>query len=549
MKIKWIIAMASAAYVGYGQACTNLIVGKKASADGSVIVSYSADDFGSFGYLRHFAAGKHAKGETRSVYDWETNNYAGEIEEAGETYNVIGNMNEYQVTITETTFGGRAELVDSTGLLDYGSLIYIALQRSKTAREAVGVMTGLVERYGYNSGGESFTIADKNEAWVMEMIGKGPGRKGAVWVAVRVPDDCICAHANQSRIHRFPLHDKDNCLYSKDVISFAREKGYFTGEKDSSFSFAEAYAPADFGALRFCEARVWSFFNRYADGMDKYLSYASGEDKEAEPMPLFVKPKRKLSVQDVKDMMRDHYEGTPLALDNDPGMGPFEAPYRPTPLTWEVDGKTYFNERPISTQQSAFVMVAQMRSQLPDYVGGVLWFGCDDANMMAFTPVYCCTNLVPECYSDRVADGLNFSFKSAFWVCNWVSSIVYPRYSRMFGELKAVRDRLEADYNALQGRTEKEALALAATEGKGETAARRYLTDYTNRTAAGMLYQWMELGKRLMVKYLDGGVRPEKDGQFVRTPGGLGVSVERPGYPERYRREIVKATGTRFESE
>ena len=475
MKIKWIMTVVLAVCTGYGQACTNLIVGKKASADGSVIVSYSADDFGSFGYLRHWAAGKHAKGAMRPVYNWENNNYAGEIEEAPETYNVIGNMNEYQLTITETTFGGRAELVDSTGLLDYGSLIYITLQRAKTAKEAIGVMTELINKYGYNSEGESFTIADKNEAWVMDLIGKGTGRKGAVWVAVRVPDDCICAHANQSRIRRFPLRDKENCLYSKDVISFAREKGYFKGKKDSDFSFADAYAPADFSALRFCEARVWSFFNRYVDGM------------------------------------------------------------------------TYFNERPISTQQSAFVMVAQMRSQLPDYVGGVLWFGCDDANMMAFTPVYCCTDLVPECYSDKVADDLHFSFKSAFWVCNWVSSIVYPRYSQLFGELKTVRDRLETDYNTLQEKTEKEAMALAGMEGEGMSAARKYLTAYTNRTAAGMLYEWMELGKRLMVKYIDGTVRPERDGQYVRTPGGLGVPVERPGYPERYRREIVKATGDRFE--
>ncbi len=546
MKSKWGLVLVLAVCSLRGEACTNLIVGKNASADGSVIVSYSADDFGSFGYLRHFAAGKHGKGSMRPVYNWETNNYAGEIEEAAETYNVIGNMNEHQLTITETTFGGRPELVDSTGLLDYGSLIYIALQRAKTAREAIRVMTDLIDRYGYNSGGESFTIADENEAWVMDLIGKGPGRKGAVWVAMRVPDDCICAHANQSRIRRFPMDDPENCLYAKDVVELAREKGYYKG-KDSDFSFCEAYAPADFSALRFCEARVWSFFNCYAEGMDRYLPYASGEDLQAEPMPLFVRPERKLSVQDVKDMMRDHYEGTPLALDDDPGMGPFEAPYRPTPLTWSVDGKTYFNERPISTQQSAFVMVSQMRSWLPDYVGGVLWFGCDDANMMAFTPVYCCTDLVPECYSDKVADGLNFSFKSAFWVCNWVSSIVYPRYSQLFGELENVRDRLEKDYNALQDRTEKEALALAKEDGKGEEAARDYLTDYTNRVAAGMLYEWMELGKRLMVKYLDGGVRPERDGQFLRTPGGLGVPVERPGYPERYRREIVKATGDRFE--
>ncbi len=544
MNFKWIITVSLAVFALYGQACTNLIVGKKASADGSVIVTYSADDFGSFGFLQHFPAGKHAKGTMRPVYNGETNNYQGEIPEASETYNVIGNINEFQVTVTETTFGGRPELVDTTGILGYTSLMYIALQRSKTAREAIHVITDLIEEYGYNSSGESFTIADKNEAWIMDLIGKGPGRKGAVWVAVRVPDDCVSAHANQSRIRQFPLKDKANCLYSKDVISFAREKGYYTGKKDSDFSFADAYAPADFSALRFCEARVWSFFNRCTDGMERYLPYASGEDIQGEPMPLFVKPKQLLSVHDVKMMMRDHYEGTPFAMDNDPGMGPFEAPYRPTPLTWKLDGKTYFNERPISTQQSAFVVVSQMRDYLPDYAGGVLWFGCDDANMIALTPVYCCTDAVPDCYSDKIADGLNFSFKSAFWLCNWVSSIVYPRYCLLFGELQTVRDRLETDYENLQGKIEKEAIEMA---GDNEKNARKFLTDYTMRTASGMMYAWMELGKRLMVKYVDGGERPEKDGQYLRTPGGFGVHVNRPGYPERYRREIIKATGDKYE--
>ena len=542
-KLTLSVALAVATVVN-AFACTNLIVGKNASADGSTIVSYSADSYGLFGELYHYPAGMHKKGTWIDVHEWDTGKYLGRIEQARQTYNVIGNMNEFQLTIGETTFGGRPELVDTTGIIDYGSLIYLGLQRSRTAREAIKVMTELVQEYGYYSSGESFTIADPNEIWIMEMIGKGPGVRGAVWVAVRVPDDCISAHANQSRIHQFDMSDKNNCMYSPDVISFAREKGYFDGV-NKDFSFAKAYAPLDFGARRYCEARVWSYFNMFTARGNEFLPYILGDTDT--PMPLFVKPDRKISVQDVKNAMRDHYEGTPLTLDNDPGMGPFEAPYRPTPLTWEVDGKMYFNERPISTQQSAFVMVAQMRSQLPDYVGGVLWFGCDDANMMAFTPVYCCTDLVPECYSDKVADDLHFSFKSAFWVCNWVSSIVYPRYSQLFGELKTVRDRLETDYNTLQEKMEKEAMALAGMEGEGMSAARKYLTAYTNRTAAGMLYEWMELGKRLMVKYIDGTVRPERDGQYVRTPGGLGVPVERPGYPERYRREIVKATGDRFE--
>lgn len=545
MNAKFFTVLLTVFCCGRAVACTNLIVGKKASVDGSVIVTYNADDYGSFGFLCHYPAARHEKGATRSIYDWETNNYRGEIEEVPETYNVIGNMNEHQLTVVETTFGGREELVDTTGLLDYGSLIYIALQRARTAREAIGVITSLVERYGYASEGESFTLADPEEAWIMEMIGKGPGEKGAVWVAVRVPDDCVSAHANHSRIRRFPLKDKQNCLYSRDVISFARKKGYFNG-KDVDFSFSEAYAPATFGALRFCEARVWSFFNHCVAGMDKYLPYASGMDLHAEPMPLCVKPDRLLSVQDVKNLMRDHYEGTPFALDNDPGQGPYEAPYRPTPLTYEVEGVTYFNERPISTQQTAFTLVAQMRSALPDYVGGVLWFGCDDPNMVAYTPVYCCTDRVPDSYSNKLADAFTFSFRNAYWVCNWISNMIYPRYSQLFGELQTVRDRLETDFNSLQAKVEQEALALAEAPDGGEVAARRHLTDYTSRAAQGMLDNWMELGKRLIVKYNDQAVKREKDGVYERTAGGYAKPVLRPGFPERYRRMLVKETGDRF---
>ncbi|MCM1107834.1 MAG: C69 family dipeptidase [Clostridium sp.] len=545
MKMKILLAILLSVMCAGAEACTNLIVGKGASADGSVIVTYNADDYGSFGFLCHYPAAKHKAGTTRSVYDWETNNYRGEIEEAAETYNVIGNMNEHQLTVVETTFGGREELVDPNGLLDYGSLIAIALQRARTAREAISVITGLVDKYGYASEGESFTLADPNEAWIMEMIGKGPDEKGAVWVAVRIPDDCVSAHANQSRIRRFPLKDKNNCLYSPDVISYARKKGYFKG-KDAEFSFSEAYAPADFSALRFCEARVWSFFNRCSRGFEQYLPYASGMDPKAEPMPLYVVPAFKLSVQDVKNMMRDHYEGTPFAMNNDPGQGAYEAPYRPTPLTWEVDGKTYFNERPISTQQTAFTLVAQMRSWLPNYVGGVLWFGCDDPNMIAYTPVYCCTDRVPECYSDQLADAFTFSFRNAFWVCNWVSNMIYPRYSQLFGELESVRNRLESDYNSLQGKVEKDVMDMIADDEKGEAEARRYLTDYTDRVAQGMLNSWMDLAKYLIVKYNDQAVKREKDGVYERTDGGYALPVIRPGYPERYRRQIVKETGDRF---
>lgn len=526
-------------------ACTNLIVGKKASADGSVIVSYSADSFGSFGFMCRYPAGKHPKGSMRPVYDWESNKYLGEIEEAAETYSVLGNMNEHQLTITETTFGGRPELVDTTGLLDYGSLIYITLQRARTAREAIDVMTGLIDRYGYNSSGESITLADPDEAWIMELIGKGPGRKGAVWVAVRVPDDCISAHANHSRIHQFPLKDKRNCVYSKDVIRFAREMGYFDG-KDADFSFSKAYAPADFSALRFCEARVWSFFNRHARGMESYVDYAMG-DVTKQPMPLFVKPTQKISVQDIKNMMRDHYEGTPMAMDQDISAGPFEAPHRPTPLTWKVDDKTYFNERPIGTQQSAFVLVAQMRNWLPDYIGGVQWFGCDDAGMIALTPVYCGNTEVPACYDEKQADIFTFSFKSAFWMCNWVSNMIYPRYKDLFGELQTVRDQLEQEYGTSQEAIEKQALTLAGTDGTQMSEACRFLTDYSNRTAQEMMDRWMALGQRLIVRYNDGLVLKEKDGHYECGEGGRPVAPERRGYPERFRKQIVKETGSRYQ--
>ena len=433
-----LLAVAAVAEV---PACTNLIVGKNASTDGSTIISYSADSYGLFGELYHYPAGTYKKGTLLDIYEWDTGKYLGQIEQARQTYNVIGNMNEFQVTIGETTFGGRPELVDTTGIIDYGSLIYLGLQRSRTAREAIKVMTELVQEYGYYSSGESFTIADPDEIWIMEMIGKGPGVKGAVWVAVRVPDDCISAHANHSRIHTFDMNDKDNCMYSSDVISFAREKGYFDG-LNKDFSFSRAYAPMDFGAVRYCEARVWSYFNMFTDRGNEFLPYIEG--KTSEPMPLFIKPNRKISVQDVKNAMRDHYEGTPLDISKDFGAGPYHAPYRLTPLDFEVDGQKYFNERPISTQQTGFVFVAQMRADLPDEVGGVLWFGTDDANMTVFTPVYCCADKVPVCYT-RVdgADYITFSWNSAFWIFNWVANMVYPRYDLMIGDVKGrIRSRL-----------------------------------------------------------------------------------------------------------
>lgn len=529
---------------GNALACTNFIVGKKASVDGSVMCSYSADDYGMFQNLAHFAAGKHAKGEMVQIYDWDTNKYHGEIPQAEETYNVIGNINEWQVTIGETTFGGREEMVDSTGIIDYGSLIYLALQRSKTAREAIKVMTSLVETYGYNSEGETFTICDPNEAWIMEMMGCGAGSKAVVWVALRIPDDAICAHANQSRIRTFNQKDKENVMCSKNVVKYARQMGWFSG-KDADFSFCDTYAAPDFGGRRFCEARVWTFFNMFADGMDQYVDYATGKVADAKPMPLWITPKRKLSVHDMEMAMRDHYEGTPFALDSDIGGGIWQMPYRPTPLSFKVDGKSYFNERPVSTQQSGFVYVSQMRSWLPREVGGILWFGNDDANMVAFTPVYCCTPKAPHCYNTPGVDNVTFSMDNAFWVCNWVSNMVYPRYSQMFGSLEAVRDSLDNSYFAMQAEVEAKALELS----KGDrNAAVAYLSEYTSDKAQQMLDRWKQLATYLIVKYNDMVVKEDVNGIFVRDQYGLGKRPTRPGYPEKYARELIKQTGNKFEA-
>lgn len=514
-------------------ACSNLIVGKKASVDGSVMVSYNADDYGMFGYLCHYPAGTHHKGTMRAIYDWDSGVYHGEIEEAPVTYNVIGNINEFQLSIGETTYGGREEMVDSTGILDYGSLIYVTLQRAKTAREAISVMTSLVEKYGYNSEGETFSICDPNEAWIMEMQGTGAGSKGVVWVALRIPDDAICAHANQSRIGKFNMKDKKNVLYSKNVISYARKMGWFNG-KDSEFSWKNTYAFPDFSGRRFCDARVWSFFNHYADDFDRYLPWALGKDKDAEDMPLWIVPNRKLSVADVENGMRDHYEGTALALDTTSiGGGIYEMPYRPTPLTFTVDGKQYFNERPISTQQTAFTFVSQLRSWLPREIGGVLWFGNDDANMVAYTPVYCGNTVQPACYNTKGADAVTFSSDNAFWLCNMVSNMVYPRYSQLFPELKAVRDSLETSYFANQTSIEKQAADLYQTD---KAAALKLLNNYSNAKADEMLANWKRLATRIIVKYNDMAVKKEKDGKLLQ-------SVTRPGYPISFGRKLVKETG------
>ena len=539
-----LMAVAMLGSVSEAEACSNFIVGKKASVDGSVMCSYSADDYGMFQNLCHYPAAKHAKGEMRKIFDWDSNKYYGEIPEAAETYNVIGNINEWQVTIGETTYGGREEMVDSTGIMDYGSLIYVALQRSKTAREAIKVMTTLANTYGYNSGGETFTICDPKEAWIMEMMGKGAGSKGAVWVALRIPDDAICAHANQSRIGKFNMKDKKNVMYAKDVVSFARSKGWFKG-KDADFSWKMAYAKPDFSGRRFCDARAWAMLNHFYD-MSPYLDWALGKNPDAQDMPLWVVPNKKVSVKDVEAVMRDHYEGTPLSVadGSDIGGGIWEMPYRPTPLMYKVDGKQYFNERPVSTQQSGFVFVSQMRSWLPREIGGVFWFANDDANMAAFTPVYCSMTQRPECYNTPGVDAVHFSKKNAYWVCNMTSNMVYPRYSLMFPTLKEVRDSLDNSYFAAQAGVEKKAQELYA---QNPQAAVKYLNDYSVEKAQQMLTRWNQLFEFMVVKYNDMIIKPtDKNGTFKKTPYGLGATPVRPGYPEKFAKQLVKQSGDKF---
>ncbi len=524
-------------------ACTNFIVGKGASTDGSVICTYNADDYGMFQNLCHYPAATHAPGEMRRVVDWDTNKYHGEIPEAPQTYNVIGNINEFQVTIGETTYGGREEMVDPTGILDYGSLIYIALQRSKTAREAIKVMTTLVETYGYNSEGETFTICDPDEAWIMEMMGMGPGSNSAVWVAIRIPDNAICAHANQSRITTFDMKDKKNVLFSKNVVKYAKKMGWYEG-KDADFNWNMAYAEPDFSGKRFCEARVWSFFNHFSNDMDRYLPYAMGKVPNAEPMPLWIIPNHKVSVQEVMACMRDHYEGTPFALDGDIGGGIWGMPYRPTPLSFELDGEKYFNERPTSTQQTGFSYVSQMRSWLPREIGGLMWWGNDDGNMVAYTPVYCSMTQRPECYNTPGTDEITFSDKNAFWVCNWVANMVYPRYSLLFPSLKEVRDSLEKSYFAAQAGIEKQAVALY--DANHPEVAVKFLNAYSVEKAQQMLASWKNLATYLIVKYNDMIIHPEENGKFTRDENGLGTRPKRPGYPDAYKRALIKQTGDKF---
>lgn len=507
-------------------ACTNLIVTPGASTDGSTMITYSADSYGAYGELYHFPAAVYSQGEMLDIYEWDTGKYLGKIKQALRTYNVVGNMNEYQVVIGETTFGGREELASANGILDYGSLIYIALQRSKTAREAIKVMTELVDEYGYCSSGESFSIGDPNEAWIMELIGKGEKEKGAVWVAIRIPDGYISSHANQARITTFSLNDPQNVLYSKDVISFAREKGYFSGS-DKDFDFSKAYAPVDFGAARFCDGRVWSIFRRVNSSMDKYVEYI--EARSTERMPLYIKPDKKLSIHDAMYLMRDHYEGTPLDMTKGVAAGPYCSPYRWRPLTWEHEGEEYFHERPISTPQTGFSFVSQSRAAYPNEVGGVLWFGVDDTYMTVYTPIYSCITKIPYNYKKGLGALASFTWDSAFWVFNFVSNMVYPKYSIMIDDVRAEQSRIEGMYLSRQEQVESAALSLYK-ESKGKAVD--YLTNYSNESAAYTYNTWKSLGEHFIMKYMDGVVKNE----FGK--------VKNVGYPEEFKDKIITENGS-----
>lgn len=568
----------------HGEACTNILVTRGASADGSCMVSYAADSHQLFGELYYRPAADWEKGAMLNIYEWDTAKYLGQIPQVRHTYQTVGNMNEHQLIIAETTYGGRPELWDSTGVMDYGSLIYLALQRAKTAREAIEVIADLADTYGYYSSGESFSIADKDEVWVMDLIGKGMKmengknvRKGIVWVARRVPDGYICGHANQARISTFPLDDPENCMYSKDVISFAREMGYYDGP-DEEFSFCDAYNPLNFSGMRGCEARVWSAFNILCDGkftyLDEdgtevtadaydYIDYAMGHDA-SKRFPLFVKPARKITMKNVADVMRDHYEGTPMDMTTDIGAGGNALPYRWRPMDFEYGGKTYVNERAIATQQTGFWFVGQSRGWLPDMIGGLLWFGTDDAATSYLTPIYTSVKSVPECFAEGNGSMLEYSPTSAFWICNRVANACYRMYNVMAPEVRAAIDRFEVAQMAAVPEVDaiaktKYDKALAAVKGKSEKKALesadfsevyRYLTDYSVNTAQGIFTEWVGLEVFLLLKYMDGNVKGQNpDGSFInngfseRIPG----SISNPGYTDKWKESVVKDHGAVIE--
>jgi len=528
------------------QACTNFIITKGASVDGSVMITYSADSHQLYGELYYRPAADYPAGTMVEVIEWDTQKPLGKIPQVRHTYSVIGNMNEHQLAIGETTFGGRDELSSQPGaIVDYGTLIYFALQRAKTAREAINVMGELAAKYGYASSGESFSVSDANEAWILELIGKGKEEKGAVWVARRIPDGFISGHANHPRITQFPLNDPDNCIYSPDVISFARKMGWFNGD-DKEFSFSDTYAPLDFMGARACEARVWAMFNRINANMGQYQDYAMGHiitGKYGYPtnrMPLWIKPDKKVSVHDVMELMRDHYEGTKMDMNNDIGGGPFQSPYRWRPMTWKVDSIGYIHERATSTQQTGFVFVAQSRSWLPDPVGGVFWFGVDDTFTTVFSPMYCGITKVPHAYAVGNGDMLTFSPTSGFWIFNMVSNWAYTRYNYMIKDIRPVQSGLETKYISEVADIDKKAGELYKTDKK---AAIKYLTDYSVKTGDATVKRWQELFQYLVVKYMDGNIKKEKEGKFETNGYGISVMPYQFDYPEWWLREIVREHG------
>jgi len=510
--------------------CTNFLITRGASADGSTMITYAADSHVLYGELYYTPPGEHLEGTLLDICEWDTGKCLGQIRQAPRTFAVVGNMNEHQVSIGETTYGGRKELHEPNGIVDYGSLMYIALQRARTARGAIEIMGGLVAEYGYYSSGESFSISDPKEAWIMDLIGKGKDHKGAVWVARRIPDGYVSAHANQARIHQFPLDDRENCLYAEDVISFAKEKGYFEGE-DKDFSFADAYAPLDYGALRFCEARVWCMFQRVAPSLNLTTDYVKGVDG-ADPIPLWIKPDKKLSVRDVMQLMRDHFEGTEFDLSTDFGAGPYALPYRWRPLTWKVDDREYLNERATSTQQTGFSFVSQSRSWLPDSIGGVLWFGVDDTYSTVYIPMYCCMNKIPKSYAVGTGSFDEFTWDSAFWVFNFVSNYAYLRYSDMIRDIQKVQREFEGAFLTDQPGIEKAALALYE---QAPHLAVDYLTAYSVEMGDRVTARWRKLGEFLLYKYLDGNVKDANG------------NVTHPGYSNAWYKRIVEESGDHFE--
>lgn len=554
---KFRVHLAAAALVIYGTAaaCTNFIVTKGASTDGSVMVTYAADSHALYGALYHTAGGRHKAGAMLPVYEWDTGRYLKDIPQVRQSWSTVGNMNEHSLIIAETTFGGRDELADSTGRVDYGSLIYITLQRAKTAREAILTIAELANTHGYASSGESFSIADPDEAWIMELIGKGckldaageNTRKGIVWVARRIPDGYVSAHANQSRITTFPLDDPENCLYAPDVISFAREMGYFGGA-DEAFSFCDAYAPADFGTVRGCDARVWAFFRTVADGMDAYTDYAMGYDMQNR-MPLWVKPRAKVSPKTVFDCMRDHYEGTPMDMTTDIGAGGHNCPYRWRPMEFEVDGKTYLNERATATQQTGFWFVAQARPHVPRDMG-ILWFGVDDAATSCLTPIYCCTQEVPACLSEENGSMLEYSPASAFWLFNRITNFAYMRYDRISADIRKVVDAWEQEKLLEVNR-------IDAAAFDSPKKRRQKLTRYSVETAQALFDRWSRLDGYLLVKYMDGNLKSEHAGVMEYLDGegnashftdnGHGKNIPGkivfPGYNEKWKRAVAKDNG------